>query len=59
MRIRGFLRRAAGDNSGVTSIEYAVIAVLISTAIVSSVPLIGTELISTFSDVVNGFRTAN
>jgi pilus assembly protein Flp/PilA len=39
------------DRRGVTAVEYAIIAGVIVTAIVISVPAIGPELASTFSTV--------
>src|SRR6516225_975981 len=43
------LTRLFEDESGVTSIEYAVIAALIAVAAVGSLALIGTDISSTFS----------
>ena len=45
------LTRLFEDESGVTSIEYAVIAALIAVAAVGSLALIGTDISSTFSTV--------
>jgi pilus assembly protein Flp/PilA len=42
------LIRFAGDQSGVTAIEYALIAAVIMLAIVSSVSLIGTTISTKF-----------
>jgi pilus assembly protein Flp/PilA len=39
------------DDSGVTAIEYGVIAALISTVIIGAVGSVGTHLRSTFSSV--------
>ena len=41
------------DESGATAIEYALIAVLISIAILGAVTLIGSEVNSHFSSVAN------
>ena len=50
--IRRFLRSTAG----VTSIEYAVIAVLVSVSIVVGASAIGTRLRGVFTSVSSGFR---
>lgn len=43
------------DESGVTSIEYSLIASLIALVIISAVKLIGTSLTTIFTNVANGF----
>jgi pilus assembly protein Flp/PilA len=42
---------AVNDESGVTAIEYGLIAALISVVIVTAVTLIGTNLSSTFNTI--------
>jgi pilus assembly protein Flp/PilA len=44
-------RQFAGDETGVTSIEYALIAVLVAVAIIGSVSALGDSLQSIFSTV--------
>lgn len=51
----GLLKRFAGDQSGATAIEYALIAAFIFVAIVSSVTTVGTSLNQTFTTVNQGF----
>jgi len=52
------LRAFAGDEDGATVIEYAIIAAVLSTAIIGSLSAIAPELVSAFQDVVEGFRRA-
>ena len=44
-------RRFAQDESGVTAIEYGLIAALIAVAIITAVSLVGTNLAGTFTYV--------
>ena len=46
-------RRLLKDKSGVTAIEYGLIASLIAVAIVATVSLVGTDLNNTFMNVAN------
>lgn len=46
-----FIRNLLKDKSGVTAIEYGLIASLIAVAIVTAVTLVGTELNNTFEYV--------
>jgi pilus assembly protein Flp/PilA len=48
----------ASDESGATSIEYALIAVLVAVAIIGSVSALGTSLQSIFSTVSSEVGTA-
>lgn len=48
-----FLARLGKDQSGVTAIEYGLIAALIAVAIIAAVTAIGTDLNSTFQGVAN------
>lgn len=51
----GLAHRIARDSEGATAIEYAFLAALLATAIVTSAMAIGTELTTTFFDVANSF----
>jgi pilus assembly protein Flp/PilA len=48
----------AGDESGATSIEYALIAVLVAIAIIGSVSALGSSLQSIFNNVSSEVSTA-
>lgn len=50
--MRMFLQRFGADQSGTTAIEYAMIAVLVSVAIVSSVHTIGDSVTDLFGFIV-------
>jgi pilus assembly protein Flp/PilA len=52
------VRQFAGDESGATSIEYALIAVLVAVAIMGSVSALGDSLQSIFSTVSSEVDTA-
>lgn len=54
----GLLKSFAADESGATAIEYALIALLISVAIVALLGAIGQTLSGTFSSVNAGFNGA-
>jgi len=54
----GLARRIARNEDGATAIEYAFLAALIATAIVSALIEIGAEVNTTFVDVAEGFPTA-
>ena len=47
------LSRLTADNSGVTAIEYALIAALIAVAAIAAFTLVGTDLSNTFSFVAS------
>jgi pilus assembly protein Flp/PilA len=49
--MRHLLRRFAADQSGVTAIEYGLIAALIAVAIITSVTTLGTKVSTTFSNI--------
>jgi pilus assembly protein Flp/PilA len=51
--LRKFLRNFVDDTSGVTAIEYALIAALIAVAAITAFTLVGTSLSSTFSAVAS------
>lgn len=46
-------RRLVKEQSGVTAIEYGLIASLIAVAIIAAVTLVGSDLNSTFSNVAS------
>ena len=45
------LRMTAGDRSGATAIEYALVASLISIVIITAVALIGSSVQNTFNSI--------
>jgi pilus assembly protein Flp/PilA len=49
--MRHFLNRFVQDQSGVTAIEYGLIASLIAVVIITAVKLVGTDLTSTFNAI--------
>ena len=49
----GIFRRLMGDRSGVTAIEYGLIAALIAIAAITMMALVGTDLTNTFSNVAS------
>jgi len=51
--LRTFLSSLINDQSGVTAIEYALIAALVAVAAISAFSLVGTNLSSTFSYVAS------
>ena len=51
--MRHLLHRFVDDQSGVTAIEYALIALLIFLVIITAVQLIGTNLSATFNAVAS------
>lgn len=48
-----FVKRLAGDETGVTALEYALIAALIAVVIIGSVSMLGTSASQVFSTVAN------
>jgi pilus assembly protein Flp/PilA len=50
-RLRTLLSNLIRDESGVTAIEYALIAALIAVAAIAAFTLVGTNLSSTFSTI--------
>lgn len=57
--MKKFLARFAADESGVTAIEYGLIAALIAVVIIAAVSNIGTTLNSTFNKVESSLSSAN
>ena len=53
------LKRLYADQSGATSIEYALIAILISVVIIASASAIGTSLNSVFNNVAGKLDESN
>ncbi|MBV9374958.1 MAG: Flp family type IVb pilin [Alphaproteobacteria bacterium] len=51
IRLRKLLHNLVRDESGVTAIEYALIAALIAVAAIAAFTLVGTNLSSTFSTI--------
>jgi pilus assembly protein Flp/PilA len=51
IRLRTILSNLIRDESGVTAIEYALIAALIAVAAIAAFSLVGTNLSNTFSKV--------
>jgi pilus assembly protein Flp/PilA len=49
--LRSLLRNFVKDESGVTAIEYALIAALIAVAAIAAFTLVGTNLSTTFSTI--------
>ncbi|MGH6837603.1 MAG: Flp family type IVb pilin [Methylocella sp.] len=49
--MRNLLHRFIGDQSGVTAIEYGLIAALIAVVIIVAVTLVGTDLSATFNAI--------
>ena len=49
--MRNLFHRIFGDQSGVTAIEYGLIAALIAVVIITAVTAVGTNLTATFSTV--------
>ncbi len=49
--LRRLLRNLVKDESGVTAIEYALIAALIAVAAIAAFTLVGTNLSTTFSTI--------
>ena len=50
------LKRLVVDDSGVTAIEYGLIAALIAVVIIVAVTLVGGRLTNTFNAVANGLE---
>lgn len=51
--MKNLVLRFAGDKSGVTAIEYGLIAALIAVVIIGAVTTVGTSLQATFSTVAS------
>jgi pilus assembly protein Flp/PilA len=53
VRLHAFLLNLIKDASGVTAIEYALIAALIAVAAIGAFTLVGTDLSNTFSSIAS------
>ncbi len=49
--MRNLFHRFIGDHSGVTAIEYGLVAALIAVVIIVAVQLVGTDLTATFNAI--------
>ena len=56
--MKTFLKRLASDESGVTAIEYGLIAALIAVVIIGAITAVGTSLEDAFNEVTDGLNTA-
>jgi pilus assembly protein Flp/PilA len=56
--MKNFLMRFVNDESGVTAIEYGLIAALISVAIIAILIQLGGSLIQIFTTIANALATA-
>jgi len=52
--MKALLARFAKDQSGVTAIEYGLIAALIAVVIIVAVTSVGSKLVSTFNKIADG-----
>jgi pilus assembly protein Flp/PilA len=52
------MTRFASDESGTTSIEYGLIALIVAVGIVSAVRLLGSQVADTFSSVEAAYQKA-
>ncbi len=55
--MKTFVQRFAADQSGATAIEYALIAVIVSIAIVASMRTIGDSVIELFDYIVDNLAS--
>ena len=58
VKIRSFCARLRADASGVTAIEYGLIAGLIAVVIITAVTTVGTDLQTAFTTVANALTPA-
>jgi pilus assembly protein Flp/PilA len=56
--MKNFLTRFVTDESGVTAIEYGLIAALISVTIIAAVTLVGTQLQAIFNAIAAALTAA-
>ena len=54
-----FIRKFKHSQSGVTAIEYGLIAALIAVVIITAVTLVGTQLSKTFDKIQSDLTSAN
>jgi len=53
------IRKFKRNQSGVTAIEYGLIAALVAVVIITAVTIVGTQLSQTFNTVATALSTAN
>jgi pilus assembly protein Flp/PilA len=56
--VKNLLKRCCKDESGATSIEYALIVVLVSVALISGARLVGSQVSTTFNTTKSTMKTA-
>lgn len=56
--MKNLLTRFVTDESGVTAIEYGLIAALISVVIIASVTLVGEKLVAVFTSISTSLEAA-
>ncbi|MGH6796555.1 MAG: Flp family type IVb pilin [Methylocella sp.] len=56
--MRNLLHRFIDDQSGVTAIEYGLIAALIAVVIIGALQLVGSDLSTTFNNVATNLSAA-
>jgi pilus assembly protein Flp/PilA len=56
--MRNLFRRFIDNQSGVTAIEYGLIASLIAVVIITAVKLVGTDLMATFNAIAANLAAA-
>jgi len=56
--MRNLFRRFINDQSGVTAIEYGLIAALIAVVIITAVTAVGSKLTTTFTSVATALTPA-
>jgi pilus assembly protein Flp/PilA len=59
LQMRNLFKRFISDDSGVTAIEYGLIAALVAVALITALTLLGGELATTFETVEGELATAN
>ena len=57
-RVRNLIRRFWKNQSGVTSVEYALIATLVAIALIGSARLLGSQVSTTFNTTKTTMKTA-
>ena len=57
--MNSFFARFAKDESGVTAMEYGMIAALVAVAILTALGSVGTQLTDTFNKISDTLKTAN
>jgi pilus assembly protein Flp/PilA len=57
-RVKNLLQRVLNDKSGVTSVEYALIAALVAIAIIVGARMLGSQVSTTFNTTKTTMKTA-